>query len=52
MSLHGFEPWTPASLRIYPRETNPYELDSYKSSALDQTELQARVYNAKLIWVT
>ncbi len=34
MSPLGFEPRTPASLRTYLKETNSYELGSYKSSAL------------------
>lgn len=43
MSPHGFEPWTPASLRFNPVRYNPNGLLSYKSSALNQTELRAHI---------
>ena len=34
MSLQGFEPWTPASLRHFHERCNSSELQSYKSGAL------------------
>ena len=43
MSLLGFEPRTPASLRTNLKDSNPYESDSYKSSAL--TRLSYRLVN-------
>ena len=41
MSLLGFEPRTPSSLRMNLRDYNPNELHSYKTGALDLAELQA-----------
>ena len=48
MSLHGFEPWTSGFLRVtLLKNLTPNDASSYKTSALDQAELQAHEPSTK-----